>query len=328
MNQEWVSGNRLSDEYEKGIMDFCAFASAYASRNNIERVFCPCMGCWNYKKVKPKKLRKHLLLKGINPRYTVWYLHVKVEQQNFELPPVESLSEDNDDWEEDNLIEMVNNVANDFVDTPHVLESLRNDSELPLYEECSKYTRLSATLKLFNLKAKNGWSNKSFAELLALVKDMLPEGNTLPNRTYEAKKVMCPMGLEYKKIHVCPNDCILYRNAFSELKECPVCKASRYKLNKEPKGKSKGNPSKVLWYLPLIPRFQRLFADTEDSNNMRCHAEKRVVDTKMRHPADSLQWAKVDNTFPVFGVEYRNLRLGLSTDGVNPHRNLSSQHST
>ncbi|CAM8940643.1 unnamed protein product [Rhodiola kirilowii] len=61
---------------------------------------------------------------------------------------------------------------------------------------------------------------------------------------------------------------------------------------------------------------------------MRWHAEKRVVDTKMRHPADSLQWAKVDNTFPVFGAESRNLRLGLSNDGVNPHGNLSSQHST
>ncbi|CAM8902214.1 unnamed protein product [Rhodiola kirilowii] len=135
----------------------------------------------------------------------------------------------------------------------------------------------------------HGWSNKSFTELLALVKDMLPEGNTLPNRTYEAKKGMCHMGLEYKKIHACPNDCILYRNNFSDFKECPVCKASRYKLNKEPKGKSKGTPSKVLWYLPPIPRFQRLFTDMEDSNNMRWHDEKRVVDTKMRHLTDSLQ---------------------------------------
>ncbi|CAM8902767.1 unnamed protein product [Rhodiola kirilowii] len=167
-----------------------------------------------------------------------------------------------------------------------------------------------------------------FTELLALVNDMLPEGNTLPIRTYEAKKVMCPMGLEYKKIHACPNDCTLYRNSFSDFKECPVCKAPSYKLNKEPKGKSKGTPLKVLWYLPPIPTFQRLFAATEDSNNMRWHAEKRVVDTKMHHPVDSLQWAKVDNTFPMFGAESRNLRLGLSTDGVNPHGNLSSQHST
>ncbi|CAM8951856.1 unnamed protein product [Rhodiola kirilowii] len=187
---------------------------------------------------------------------------------------------DNDDWEEDNIIDMVNNVAEDFVARPQVLESLRNDSELPLYEGCSKYTRLSATLKIFNLKAKNGLSDVSFTELLTLVKDMLPEDNTLPNCCYEAKKVMCPMGIDYKKIHACPNDCILYRNSYKDMVEC-----------------------------------LRLFASSEDSDNMRWHAEKRVIDTKMRHPADSLQCAKIDNTFLTFGAECRNLHLDLSTDG-------------
>ncbi|CAM9001467.1 unnamed protein product [Rhodiola kirilowii] len=47
MNRDWVSGSRLSVQYDQGIMDFCALASSYASRNNIERVYCPCMGCWN-----------------------------------------------------------------------------------------------------------------------------------------------------------------------------------------------------------------------------------------------------------------------------------------
>ncbi|CAM8986890.1 unnamed protein product [Rhodiola kirilowii] len=255
-------------------------------------------------------------------------MHGEVEPQNVQPQPVESLPMDNDDWDEDNIIDMVNNVAEDFVARPQVLESLRNDSELPLYEGCSKYTRQSATLKIFNLKAKNGWSDVSFTELLTLVKDMLPEDNTLPNRCYEAKKVMCPMDIDYEKIHACPNDCILYQNSYKDMVECPVCKSPCYKLNKEPKNGSKGTPSKVLWYLPPIPRFQRLFASSEDYDNMRWHAEKRVIDTKMRHPADSLQWAKIDNTFPTFGAECRNLRLGLSTDGVNPHGNLSTQHST
>ncbi|CAM8991139.1 unnamed protein product [Rhodiola kirilowii] len=192
MNRDWVSGSRLSVQGDQGIMDFCAVASSYASRNNIERVYCPCMGCWNNKKVKPKKLRKHLLLKGIDQQYKVWYMHGE---------------------EEDNIIDMVKNVADEFVARPKVLESLRNDSELPLYEGCSKYTRLSATLKIFNLKAKNGWSDVSFTELLTLVKDMLPEDNTLPNHCYEAKKVMCPMGIDYEKIHDCPNDCIFYQNS-------------------------------------------------------------------------------------------------------------------
>jgi len=39
-----------------------------------------------------------------------------------------------------------------------------------------------------------------------LLKDMLPEENTLLNRNYEAKKIIC-----YKKIHACPNDCITTR---------------------------------------------------------------------------------------------------------------------
>ncbi|CAM8959521.1 unnamed protein product [Rhodiola kirilowii] len=137
MNRDWVSGSMLSVQYDQGIIDFCAFASSYASRNNIERVYCPCMGCWNNKKVKPKKLRKHLLLKGIDPQYKFWYMHGEVEPQNVQPQPVESLPVDDDDWEEDNIIDMVNNVADDFVARPQVLESLRNDSELPLYEGCS-----------------------------------------------------------------------------------------------------------------------------------------------------------------------------------------------
>jgi len=44
-----------------------------------------------------------------------------------------------------------------------------------------------------NLKATNGWTDKSFTELLVLLNEMLPEGNTLPTRNYDAKKILCPM---------------------------------------------------------------------------------------------------------------------------------------
>jgi len=57
---------------------------------------------------------------------------------------------------------------------------------------------------------------------------MLPEGNTLPNCNYEAKKILCSMGMEYKKIHTRPNDCILYRKDFELLKNCPRCELSHY----------------------------------------------------------------------------------------------------
>jgi len=69
-----------------------------------------------------------------------------------------------------------------------VFKNMSNDAETPLYPGSTNFTRLSTVLRLMNLKAMNGWTNKSFAELLQLLKDMLPEGNTLPNLNYEAKK--------------------------------------------------------------------------------------------------------------------------------------------
>ena len=40
---------------------------------------------------------------------------------------------------------------------------------------------------------------------------------------------MSVLGLEYVKIHACPNDCILYRNEYEGLFECPSCGLSRWK---------------------------------------------------------------------------------------------------
>jgi hypothetical protein len=60
-------------------------------------------------------------------------------------------------------------------------------------------------------KAKLGVSDKAFAGMLKIVKDKLPENNKLSSIRYEAKQIVCPLGMEVQKIHVCPNDCILYR---------------------------------------------------------------------------------------------------------------------
>ena len=62
---------------------------------------------------------------------------------------------------------------------------------------------------------------------------MLPKDNKLPTTMYEAKQLVCPLGLEVQKIHVCPNDCILYRGEYENLDACPVCSALRYKIRKD-----------------------------------------------------------------------------------------------
>ena len=107
-----------------------------------------------------------------------------------------------------------------------------------------------------NLKAINEWTDKSSTELLQLLKDMLLEENTLPNHNYEVKKILCSMGMEYKKIQACPNDCILYRKDFELLKSCLRCVLSRYKLKQKDDDiieeiEKHGPPMKVVWYLPI-----------------------------------------------------------------------------
>ena len=91
---------------------------------------------------------------------------------------------------------------------------------------------------------------------------------------------------------------------------------------------SKGVPVKVMWYLPIIPRFKRLFANVSDAKNTRWHADERVCGGKIRHVADSLQWKKIDSLFPDFALEPRNLRLALATDGMNPFGNMSTNHTS
>nr|GEZ05116.1 hypothetical protein [Tanacetum cinerariifolium] len=89
-----------------------------------------------------------------------------------------------------------------------------------------------------------------------------------------------------------------------------------------------GPPAKILWYLSIGPRLERLFSNEKDAKLLRWHAEGHKRDGKMRHVADSLRWRNIDNEFKEFGDEIRNIRFGLSFDGIYPFGNMNSRHST
>jgi hypothetical protein len=48
----------------------------------------------------------------------------------------------------------------------------------------------------------------------------------------------------------------------------------------------------------------------------------------LRHPTNGLQWRKIERDYPDFAGGTRNLRFGLSTDGMNPFGEQSCSHST
>ena len=121
----------------------------------------------------------------------------------------------------------------------------------------------------------------------------MPQPNSVPANTYQAKKVISPLTMGVEKIHACPNHCILFRGEmFKSLDKCPRCGDSRYKNNdlydgdkastgkkRNKKGTKKvvqetqppedtplGNDARqrrihalVMWYLPVTDRLRRIF---------------------------------------------------------------------
>jgi hypothetical protein len=80
------------------------------------------------------------------------------------------------------------------------LQKMVRDMKTPLYPGCkAKWTKLFTSLKLLQLKATHHLTDRGFKALLDLLRDMLPEENEIPMTTYEAKKTICPLGMEVEK---------------------------------------------------------------------------------------------------------------------------------
>jgi len=282
---------------------------------------------------------EHLVIKGMDHKYKrngCWSKHGEIRADKLEAEPSSEFGayelirtayfdgEDHSDSQnqnEDDSKEPSTKEESDF------REKLK-DAETPLYYGCPKYTKVSAIMELYRIKVKSGMSENYFDQLLSLVHDILPGENVLPTSTNEIKKFLKMFGFGYDIIHACPNDCILYRKEYELRDTCPRCSASRWERDKHTGEEKKGIPAKVLQYFPIKDRFKRMFRSKKMAEDLRWHFSNASDDGTMRHPVDSLAWAQVNDKWPQFAAEPRNLRLGLSTDGMNPFSIQNTKYST
>ncbi|XP_071712844.1 uncharacterized protein [Rutidosis leptorrhynchoides] len=325
-----------SSDYMKGLQEFITIAETGQLNKGSTKIICPCKKCMNGKFFKDStEIRNHLIINGFMRRYTCWYYYSEsLPDHNPGASDFNQVNEeDSYTSDHDNFEAMFEGIEDNVDEKYHEkFQQLIVDSEKPLYNGCTKFSKLSAVIKLLNLKSNNYYSDTSFTSLLELLQKMLPKDNELPVSTYHAKKMMCSMGLEIQRIHAFPNDCMLYMDENENLHQCKVCGTSRYKRGKpteyDTNVTENGPPAKVLWYFPIIPRLKRLFSNVKDAELLRWHAEERKKDGKIRHVSDSVQWRTTDNDFEDLGNEIRNIRLELSSDGINPFGDFSSSHST
>jgi hypothetical protein len=117
---------------------------------------------------------------------------------------------------------------------------------------------------------------------------MLPDGNQTVESDYQAKKIICPLGIEAEKIHACKNSCVLFHGDYADLDKCPKCGCDQYKRKKdggddnnpvdenepmEIRGKKKKSnreaPVRVACYFCIIPRLRRWFAIQKEARLLR-----------------------------------------------------------
>ena len=187
----------------------------------------------------------------------------------------------------------------------------------------SKYSRFSFLVRMLHIKSSYRISNRAFSEILKLLSYAFPDCE-IPKSYDESKKYLREIGLGYKSIHVCKNNCVLFRKEYADMEVCPKCGESRW----EDSDGSKRFPHKVLRHFPLIPRLKRIFASKTTAESTQWHKKQRVaVENEMSHPADGEAWKYFDKRNPSFAVEARNLRLALATDGFNPFGKISTTYS-
>ncbi|XP_073153787.1 uncharacterized protein [Henckelia pumila] len=323
MDKEWMSKNRLSPEYDIGVESFLKFA--LKNTDDPDAIPCPCAKCGNIKKKNVQTIRAHLYSNGIDLTYHTWIWHGERCMSRNSMNDNVRASQGVHKTFAEEPVDMVQDVYDSYAENPNQFTKLLEDAEKPLYPGCTKFTKLSAIVKLFNLKAKYNWSDKSFTDMLLLFGEMLPDKNELPLSLYDAKKSLCALGMDHVRIHACPNDCILYRKEYEDFANCPTCGTSRWKVGNN--SKVKGVPAKVLWYFSPIPRFQIMFRNKMISKELTWHSDKRICDGYLRHPADAPCWKLVDHKWPDFASEPRNLRLAISADGVNPQSLMISAYN-
>jgi hypothetical protein len=100
-------------------------------------------------------------------------------------------------------------------------------SEEPLHEH-TKVTLLAFVTRLMAIKSLFFFSNNCYNELLKLIGNVLLNPNKLPKDMYHSKKFVNGHGMDYEKINVYQNSCMLFWKEHKEENKCLKCGKPRY----------------------------------------------------------------------------------------------------
>lgn len=210
----WMNLPWWHHEYVKGVNNFIEWA--FCNKNQGDQLCCPCRKCVFLRHHTKSVVKDHLIAACFVDSYDKWIFHGKENDFGTQNQADRVLRQDDMDGL---LQDVYRGVEDDMADPYENREGLSveaktffklvEEGQEELYPGCEKFSKLSFTIHLHNHKCVHGISNEAFDELMKLLKEAFPHAK-FPNSFNEAKKVMKDLGLDYKKIHACPNNCMLY----------------------------------------------------------------------------------------------------------------------
>jgi hypothetical protein len=203
-------------DYCNGVQGFINFATSIPRNFIGGGIRCPCRKCQKKKYLHPDVVMMHLLYKGFMENYQCWYAHGEVfvseSERRMEETVVGSTSSASNMHEaaNDNTNPYRNMVMdamrmNQVSQCPIVEEEpngdaarffdLLKDSDEPLWDGCTKYSKLSTVTQVFTIKSVHELSEAGYDKIIEWARSILPEGNKLKENFYAAKSMMKPLGL-------------------------------------------------------------------------------------------------------------------------------------
>ncbi|KAJ8749973.1 hypothetical protein K2173_013888 [Erythroxylum novogranatense] len=313
----------MNPEFVEGVDAFMHYACSQPAYMDGTKIRCPCTKCKHKCFLFIDEVQLHLLRKGFVPNYFQWTRHgeplVASSSRRIEEPTCMNLNENDvedgygrhfGDGPENSYKQMVHNGLDHTFD-PNAKQffDLLQSADRELWPNCETMTQLSSIARILNIKSEGHISDCSFDKILQWYNESLPAEHTMVDNFYNMKKLIRGLGLPVEKIDCCRLRCMLFK---------PRKRYTKHKLV----------PWKRMYYFPLTPRLQSLYASDVTASHMRWHAEHEQEDRVMTHPSDALAWKHFNDTHVEFAVDSRNVRLGLSTDGFQPFGQSGQQYSS
>ncbi|XP_039687914.1 uncharacterized protein [Medicago truncatula] len=350
MDRSWMynrvnaNRHRLKKKYVCGVQKFVKRALKQPICIFEGGIRCPCTKCKCTKISTPVNVRLHLYQNGFQPEYWIWTEHGEVKPIVDESGGLGSNDHVHHDGQFDVMDKMLYDAFRLYEDVPHANANIGNEllaeGELPntnakkfydklisfnkpIYEGATE-SKLSISVKLLSIMANWHVPQKGIDFFAQMLKNVCPVKKCFPENCYQATQLVSKLGLKVEKIDCCKKGCMLYYKDDSKLSECKFCSAPRFFPRRIGMGKYKDVPAKRMFYFPIIPRLQRLYASTESASEMRWHKENKNNSNLLRHPSDGKAWKHFDEVYPEFAREPRNVRLGLCSDGFTPYIQASA----